>query len=354
MHAQTNTDMSCDPLYAEGMPNGHIETRLAPPGGVFSASPLGHHEPPQRLQEPLLGSYDDGHLTGRGLHFASLPPQPIHRPFGDIRRPTFSTGIPRRAGFGYYGLPSHHPEASSISGHRHLASPPQATYHPLDMRSQARPTLSNEIPRHAGFNNYNSDGANHPFPTGTHILAGSDGEHLNVIPAHGNSQSQTIYPQQNPGGLPSRPDHDDDSHFVVHAHPGTPSLPVHSSVQSIHSIGTPNWLIPEKSATHVPTGYQTSLTDSLYASMPILHTTNLPNSNILADIALSHFTIDVSPWKDPMKYIDAEANHVNTTIQKLRLLTEEAKIDEASFTDQPMIYSVSGGYWDTSIVTKYI
>ena len=405
MHTQTNTDMSYDPIYADGTSTRHIESRLAPPGDDFSPSSLGHREPPQRPQDLLPSPDDDSHKTGRRPHFASLPPQPIDRSFGDIpsSRPLFLSEIPQHARSNDYsptspmsrhpeqpfltprpfaswssaptdsqfggihsaawptffneiprrvGLPSHHPEVSLIPGHPHFASSPQSTYHPIGgMRSQARPTFSIEIPGRTGPNNYNSlsrmppehssstpehpqfmsrptDGTNHAFPTGIHRLAGSDGEHLNMIPAHSDSQRQTAYPQQSPGGSPSRPD-DDDSHFVVHAHPDTPSLPMPSSAQSIHSIETPNWLIPEKSARHIPTGYQTLLTNSLYASMPVLHTTNVPNSNILADIALSHFTIDVSPWKDLMNYIDAEANHVNTTIQKLQLLTEEAKIDEA-------------------------
>ena len=59
------------------------------------------------------------------------------------------------------------------------------------------------------------------------------------------------------------------------------------------------------------------------------------------DNALTTFKTDISPWKNPMDYIDAEANHVNTIIQDMRILTGRVEIEQASFMGQPMIFSVS-------------
>jgi hypothetical protein len=39
-------------------------------------------------------------------------------------------------------------------------------------------------------------------------------------------------------------------------------------------------------------------------------------------------------------YIDAEANHVNSVLQEIRILTGKVEMEEPSF-GEPMIYSVS-------------
>jgi hypothetical protein len=80
-----------------------------------------------------------------------------------------------------------------------------------------------------------------------------------------------------------------------------------------------------------------------YLALSIIHTDNLPNSHVSTDNALTHFETNISPWKTPAEYIDAEANHVNTIIPEIRMLTGKAEIEQACFNGQPMIYSVSCG-----------
>jgi hypothetical protein len=129
--------------------------------------------------------------------------------------------------------------------------------------------------------------------------------------------------------------------------------------QSSFSTETPDWLIPDRTESTVranrpsqqragtlPGSITTasSLTPTNYSSplpLSIIHSNKLPNLNIILDDALAEFETNISPWKTPSEYIDAEANRVNTVVQEIRLLTRRDEMEHASFIGQPMVYSVS-------------
>jgi hypothetical protein len=97
--------------------------------------------------------------------------------------------------------------------------------------------------------------------------------------------------------------------------------------------------------------FSLALTDDLlfHSSLSIMHTAILPNLKLLADEVLTRVNTDISPWKTPAKYIDAEANHVDTVIQEICALTGRVEIKQTNFIGQPMIYSVSCHYCDVFI-----
>lgn len=129
--------------------------------------------------------------------------------------------------------------------------------------------------------------------------------------------------------------------------------------QSKYSTESPNWMLPppERSATidsatrsNRPMQNTRSRTlgshmmddSSLsYASLSIIHRGKLRNSKTSLDSALSNCENIASPWNNPSEYITAEADYISTILQETRVLTGRVEVEQASFTGQPMIYSVS-------------
>jgi len=128
--------------------------------------------------------------------------------------------------------------------------------------------------------------------------------------------------------------------------------------QSTFSTESQNWIEPDQRPKVEPISWAspqragassrsmttasslTPTSDFLYAPPSIIHTKHLPTSNITLDSALTNFDTNISPWKTPSKYIDAEANHVNNIVHEIQSLTGRVEMEYASF-DRTMIYSVS-------------
>lgn len=81
----------------------------------------------------------------------------------------------------------------------------------------------------------------------------------------------------------------------------------------------------------------TPISDFSHAPSTI-HTRKLPTSKKTLDDALTDFETNISPWKTPSEYIDAEANYVNNIVHEIQDLTQRVEMEYASF-DQTMIYS---------------
>jgi hypothetical protein len=113
--------------------------------------------------------------------------------------------------------------------------------------------------------------------------------------------------------------------------------------QSRFSTESQEWLLPNqpsKSSSTIRANRPTA-SPPPSANLSIIHTANLLDSSTSPDEALTNFETNISPWKTPKEYIEAEATHVNTTLDDISILTGREEIEEARFIDGPMIYSVS-------------
>jgi hypothetical protein len=72
-----------------------------------------------------------------------------------------------------------------------------------------------------------------------------------------------------------------------------------------------------------------------------LHTEQLPTSHVPLDSALTHFETNISPWKNPVEWVAAESEHVNSVVDEIAELTKRSEINQAKFTDQFIVYPVS-------------
>jgi hypothetical protein len=54
---------------------------------------------------------------------------------------------------------------------------------------------------------------------------------------------------------------------------------------------------------------------------------------------LTNFECGISPWKSPIEWLHADMNYIDSIIQGIFILTENAEIDEANFAGA-MIYQV--------------
>ena len=58
------------------------------------------------------------------------------------------------------------------------------------------------------------------------------------------------------------------------------------------------------------------------------------------DDALTNFEINISPWKNPLEWIHADAQYINSIIQGITTLATTTEIVPANFTGQDVIYPV--------------
>jgi hypothetical protein len=70
----------------------------------------------------------------------------------------------------------------------------------------------------------------------------------------------------------------------------------------------------------------------------VLHTTRLPTSKVFLDQAS---TTDVSPWEDPVEWVRADSEYVNSIVEEVSELTGNTEIKLASCTEQFIVYPVS-------------
>jgi hypothetical protein len=73
----------------------------------------------------------------------------------------------------------------------------------------------------------------------------------------------------------------------------------------------------------------------------ILHTKTLPNCELPLNQALVHFETEISPWKDPGKWVIAESEHIHSVVKDIAKLEASVEIEQAHFQDRLIIYPVS-------------
>jgi hypothetical protein len=55
----------------------------------------------------------------------------------------------------------------------------------------------------------------------------------------------------------------------------------------------------------------------------IIHTTKMPTTDVVLDVALAHFdTHTISPWTNPVEWIEVESNYVHGIISRLAMLIQ--------------------------------
>jgi len=81
----------------------------------------------------------------------------------------------------------------------------------------------------------------------------------------------------------------------------------------------------------------TTLTNRTFKS--ILHTKQLLTSNVLLDQALTHSSASVSPWQDPVAWVRADSEYINSVIHDTAVLTGSGEIKQVIPTgDQLILY----------------
>jgi hypothetical protein len=72
-----------------------------------------------------------------------------------------------------------------------------------------------------------------------------------------------------------------------------------------------------------------------------LHTEQLPTSHVPLDDALTHIETNISPWENPLEWVAADSEHVNSVVDEIAELTKRREINQAKFADQFIVYPVS-------------
>jgi hypothetical protein len=135
--------------------------------------------------------------------------------------------------------------------------------------------------------------------------------------------------------------------------PNHPDPPSFAPVQSTLSTESPNWMEPDQRSEVEPVSWASPLSagaswgsmttsSSLppFAPSSTIHISKLRTSKKYLDDALSHFDTNISPWKTPSEYIDAEVDYVSNIVHEIQDPTRRVEIVYAGF-GQTMIYSVS-------------
>jgi hypothetical protein len=77
---------------------------------------------------------------------------------------------------------------------------------------------------------------------------------------------------------------------------------------------------------------------------PMNRTSILHTMDESVDHALADFKANVSPWQNPVEWVAADSEHINSVVQQIAQLTRRVEIHQASFTDQLIVYPVNYGY----------
>lgn len=80
----------------------------------------------------------------------------------------------------------------------------------------------------------------------------------------------------------------------------------------------------------------------LHDSLPCFtHNTKLPSLDGCFDDAMSQFDIDISPWRDPVEWIQGNTIYINQIIEAVIKVTENSALALAFLSGEGMIYPVS-------------